>query len=952
MKKYLLSILLLVSFHKVQAQNSSKPNILFIAIDDLKPTIGSYGDKLAITPNIDAIAKNGTTFLNNHTQQAVCGPSRASLLTGKRPDYTKVWDLKTKMRDMNPDILTIPQYFKQNGYETIGVGKIYDPRCVDNDRDKPSWSVPFIKERELNYPKGYKQPALGFYQKKKNLARIIEIKSEALEKNIQKSKINKYIRDRYKPPYEKGDVPDGAYVDGAIANKSLDLLDEIDTSKPFFLAVGFKRPHLPFVAPRKYWELYNESEIEIAPYQKKSKNAVDIAYHKAGEMQSYKTPEITYRLNNDGLLELDEKLQKKLIHGYYAATSYIDAQIGKIKDKLKQKGLDKNTIIVIWGDHGWHLGDHSLWNKHSNFEQATRSPLIIYDPRINKGFKITTPTEFVDLFPTLSDLANLEIPKNLDGLSLRRQLEGEATTSKIYAVSQFPRKNKMGYSFRTNDYRYTVWVNNKKSTEPIYKEDIHAEELYDYKKDPLETENKINNKKYEKTKSTFQLLAARYFKDNVVSSTTVLKMANKSVKVKTLKTNKRAQVISEFIIKTMKLSNIKAQFLLETLSEKYTNNISKTRGKNFSQEEKREIYKATFLETKNKLLIKFTKSEFDQINKLEQSKRKKSSNVLVGATLNYRELNTIKEKLFLKDFNYLTPANAAKQSRVHPNPTVWKWQQIDDFINFSKKHNIQVRLHGPISPQASKWAKQDYRTAEELEAIMIEFTTAFAKKFNNEPTVKWMDVVNETILPDGKWFGPKKGTDKWENPWLKIGLDENGFPLYILKSFEIATKHATNIKLVYNQNAGMQKTLWDKLKKTVLYLRSKGYRVDGIGWQAHIGLSSSTKALIENTDEELRKLSDLIDWAHENNLEFHVTELDYFIEDNNKLVEGRKKQAEFYKKLIETLNEKTKSGVVTLNLWDLGVRTKKGKEGAFHSIYDSEFNPTPAYKSIKLISKK
>ena len=952
MKKYLLSILLLVSFYKVQAQNSSKPNILFIAIDDLKPTIGSYGDKLAITPNIDAIAKNGTTFLNNHTQQAVCGPSRASLLTGKRPDYTKVWDLKTKMRDMNPDILTIPQYFKQNGYETIGVGKIYDPRCVDNDRDKPSWSVPFINERELNYPKGYKQPALGFYQKKKNLARIREIKSEAVEKNIQKSKINKYIRDRYKPPYEKGDVPDGAYVDGAIANKSLDLLDEIDTSKPFFLAVGFKRPHLPFVAPRKYWELYNESEIEIAPYQKKSKNAVDIAYHKAGEMQSYKTPEITYRLNNDGLLELDEKLQKKLIHGYYAATSYIDAQIGKIKDKLKQKGLDKNTIIVIWGDHGWHLGDHSLWNKHSNFEQATRSPLIIYDPRINKGFKITTPTEFVDLFPTLSDLANLEIPKNLDGLSLRRQLEGEATTSKIYAVSQFPRKNKMGYSFRTNDYRYTVWVNNKKSTEPIYKEDIHAEELYDYKKDPLETENKINNKKYEKTKSTFQLLAARYFKDHVVSSTTVLKMANKSVKVKTLKTNKRAQVISEFIIKTMKLSNIKGQFLLETLSEKYTNNISKTRGKNLSQEEKREIYKATFLEIKNKLLTKFTKSEFDQINKLEQSKRKKSSNVLVGATLNYSELNTIKEKLFLKDFNYLTPANAAKQSRVHPNPTVWKWQQIDDFINFSKKHNIQVRLHGPISPQASKWAKQDYRTAEELEAIMIEFTTAFAKKFNNEPTVKWMDVVNETILPDGKWFGPKKGTNKWENPWLKIGLDENGFPLYILKSFEIATKHATNIKLVYNQNAGMQKTLWDKLKKTVLYLRSKGYRVDGIGWQAHIGLSSSTKALIENTDEELRKLSDLIDWAHENNLEFHVTELDYFIEDNNKLVEGRKKQAEFYKKLIETLNEKTKSGVVTLNLWDLGVRTKKGKEGAFHSIYDSEFNPTPAYKSIKLISKK
>jgi len=394
----------------------------------------------------------------------------------------------------------------------------------------------------------------------------------------------------------------------------------------------------------------------------------------------------------------------------------------------------------------------------------------------------------------------------------------------------------------------------------------------------------------------------------------------------------------------MKLTDERSQFLLETLTEKYTNNISKIKGKNLSQEEKRKVYKATFLKTKNKLLTKFSKSEFAQINKLE--KNEKSSNLLIGATLNYKELNTIKEKLFLKDFNYLTPANAAKQSRVHPNPKVWNWQQIDDFVKFSKKHDIQVRLHGPISPQASKWAKQDYRTAEELEDMMIEFTTAFAKKFNDEPTVKWMDVVNETILPSGKWFGPKEGTNKWENPWLKIGLDENGFPIYILKSFEIATKYAKNIKLVYNQNAGMQSKLWEKVKESILYIRSKGYRVDGIGWQAHIGLSSSTRALIENTDKELQKLSDLIDWAHQNNLEFHVTELDYFINDNNKLIEGREKQAIFYKKLIETLKKKTTSGVVTLNLWDLGVRTKKGKQGAFHSIYDLDFNPTPAYNII------
>ena len=339
------------------------------------------------------------------------------------------------------------------------------------------------------------------------------------------------------------------------------------------------------------------------------------------------------------------------------------------------------------------------------------------------------------------------------------------------------------------------------------------------------------------------------------------------------------------------------------------------------------------------------------INFKAYTQSKDSSNLIVGATLNYRELNTIKEKLFLKDFNYLTPANAAKQSRVHPNPTVWNWQQIDDFITFSKKNNLQVRLHGPISPQTSKWAKEDHRTIEELATNMIEFTTAFAKKFNKEPTVKWMDVVNETILPNGKWFGPKKGTNKWENPWLKIGLDDNGCPIYILKAFEIATKYATNIKLVYNHNAGMESFMWDKVKETILYIRSKGYRVDGIGWQAHIGLSASTKAILENTDEELEKLSDLIDWAHKNNLEFHITELDYFVKDNNKLSEEYQKQAEIYTKIVNILRKKIKSGVVTLNFWDMAVRTRKGKEGTFHSIYDSDFKPTPAYKAINLSSK-
>uniref|UniRef100_UPI0035129008 endo-1,4-beta-xylanase n=1 Tax=Winogradskyella sp. TaxID=1883156 RepID=UPI0035129008 len=223
---------------------------------------------------------------------------------------------------------------------------------------------------------------------------------------------------------------------------------------------------------------------------------------------------------------------------------------------------------------------------------------------------------------------------------------------------------------------------------------------------------------------------------------------------------------------------------------------------------------------------------------------------------------------------------------------------------------------------------------------------ASAIRYNEEPTVKYMDVVNETILPDGTWFGPKPGTNSWENPWLTIGLDENGFPKYIVKAFEIATKHAPNVKLVYNQNAGMQKPMWDKVKETILYLRSKGLRVDGIGWQGHLKLSRTTGDFIENTDEALIELSNLIDWAHANDLDFHVTELDYKLIDKSKLEDEFQTQAILYQKIVNVLQSKTSTGVVTLNLWDMGERFKKPNI-YFQSIYDNEYNPTPAYIVIK-----
>ena len=842
--------LLLFFFGIIHAQVSqTAPNILFIAVDDLKPTIGAFGDDLAHTPNIDLLAEQATVFLNNHTQQAVCGPSRASLMTGKRPDYTKVRDLKTKMRDMVPEIVTIPQYFKNQGYKTIGLGKIFDPRCVDEFRDKPSWSVPFIPEHKFEYPNDFGPPSMGFYQDPKIKLYIQKLRNEAKANGIKN--LGKYLRDTFKPPFEKTDAPDDAYVDGALAKYANKFLDEYkpESNEPFFLAVGFKRPHLPFTAPKKYWDMYNPSKFEIAKFQQNSKNGPSIAYHSSGELRSYITPEISYEISENNRVKLSNEFQKDLIHGYYASTSFIDAQIGKIVDKLKETGLHKNTIIVIWGDHGWHLGDHGLWNKHSNFEQATRSPLVIFDPRVNKRIQIKSPTEFVDIFPTLCAATGLQIPENLDGKNLMPLIKGEQISIKPFAVSQWTSAKKTGYSFRTDRYRYTVWLNGKKSTDPVFEEDIFAEELYDYRTDPAETINLAGEKQSFNLIKRFQKLAANFFNSQ---------------------------------------SAIPMKVLVNTSRDKLS----------------------------------------------------------IGATLNHHELGGKKEELFLKDFKFLTPANAAKQQRVYPRPGVWQWDRIEEFLEFSKSHNLTLRVHGPISPQASKWAKEDHRTAQELEEVMVEFMTASAIRYNEEPNVKYMDVVNETILPDGSWFGPKPGTNSWENPWLTMGLDENGFPNYIIKAFEIATKYAPNVKLVYNQNAGMQKPMWNKVKETILYLRGKGLRVDGIGWQGHLKLSRTTGDFIEKTDEALIELSNLIDWAHANDLDFHVTELDYKVIDKSKLEDEFQTQAILYQKIVNVLQSKTSTGVVTLNLWDMGERFKKPNI-FFQSIYDKKYNPTPAYNVIK-----
>ena len=501
----LISLLSMPAFAQESRPKQTRPNILFIAVDDMKPVLGCYGDQFAKTPNIDRLAKRATVFMSNYCQQAVSGPTRASLMTGKRPDYTQVWDLQTRMRDINPSILAMPQYFAQQGYETAGIGKIYDSRCVDNAADKPSWSIPFY-----NVP----YPFMWYYQNQQTLKEGQKYYQEALAKGMNDKDARAYAYKFIFLSTECIDVPDDVYHDGKVANRSREILTGLaKDKKPFFFATGFNLPHLPFCCPKKYWDLYKREEVPLAKFQEHAKNSPELAYTNSGELRTYTDipPLASFTDLKVNRIGLPVEKQRELIHGYYACTSYIDAQVGKLLKTLDSLGLSDNTIIVLWGDHGWHLGDHDLWNKHTNFENAARAPLLISAPGIPAG-KATSISEFVDIFPTLCDLSGLQIPEKLDGKSLVPMMKDHNATVKDYAVSQYPHQGKMGYSIRTKSYRLTWWMKNGfVSTKPFSKDLIVAKELYDYDKDPLETINVVDEKAYTTINKDLESKMISYF---------------------------------------------------------------------------------------------------------------------------------------------------------------------------------------------------------------------------------------------------------------------------------------------------------------------------------------------------------------------------------------------------------------------------------------------------------
>jgi len=486
----LLSLVAAIFIVSCTNEPASPPNILFIAIDDLKPSLGCYGDETTHSPNIDDLASRGVVFLNNHCQQAVCGASRASLLTGMYPDKNHVWGFYN-IRDRNPDVVMLPQHFRNNGYTTVNISKIFDFRTVDKGMDTISWSWPYFPRggNENEYlPEGISPRVAYFYQSEKVKAVYNEKLAYTEEHGGNPIQLTHKI---IKPATESLDLPDNAYKDGICALKAMDDLETLASEgNPFFLAVGFERPHLPFTAPKKYWDMYDRNAIELEKYQEIAANDQEYFYTKSGELQTYTSEdgEDIYGKLNDNILLTDAE-QRHLIHGYKAAVTYIDAQVGLILNRLDELGLRENTIVVIWGDHGWHLGDHGLWNKHTNFEQATRSPLIISVPGLEHS-KTTVATEFVDLYPTLCELAGIPQCEDLCGVSLTKLLKGEEDPLNKYAFSQFHRGRKMGYAIRDVRYRYVKWFEEGRHVNQDADYSMYVDtQLFDYEKDPLETVN-------------------------------------------------------------------------------------------------------------------------------------------------------------------------------------------------------------------------------------------------------------------------------------------------------------------------------------------------------------------------------------------------------------------------------------------------------------------------------
>lgn len=490
-------LILMAGCANQEKEIEKKPNILFISIDDLRTSLGVYNDTIVVSPNIDQLATEGFTFKEVFCQSAVCAPSRASLMTGIRPDSTRVWHLGDKFRKINPAAVTMPQHFSKFGYHTVNIGKIFHNYMPDSI----SWDEPDLRPARYVKKDWLKRDGETFY-----------ISPEVNKsQKIKRDSLLKLRPIRYAdgwntgPAWEAADVHDTMYYDGAqtkLAKKTLARLAKSD--QPFYLGLGYFRPHLPFTVPKKYWDLYNRDKMSTSVNPAIPENAPRQAMNSMYELRHYDG--FNHITHPTGSYKLSADTIRTLRQGYYASISYVDALIGDLISHLKEIGIYENTIIVVWGDHGYKLGDHNSWGKMTNYNIDLKVPVIIrYPDQPNKGKQTEGITELVDLFPTLCEIAGVEIPTYMQGQSLVPLMKNPAQDWKSAAFSQFHRRPKvsadgkryMGYSMNTTEYHYIEWYtwNHKTGVKGTLKN----VELYDRINDPYEKTNIANDDRLSST---------------------------------------------------------------------------------------------------------------------------------------------------------------------------------------------------------------------------------------------------------------------------------------------------------------------------------------------------------------------------------------------------------------------------------------------------------------------
>ena len=472
LKKTLLIALCLGLLHACKHSTPGEVrnyNVLFISVDDLRPELGCYGKDYIHSPHIDQLAASAFLFEQAYCQVPVCGASRASLLTGLLPTANRFLAYDARMDADAPDVTTLPMHFKNQGYYTLNYGKV--SHFPDDQQD--SWSEEPLRPDWHKLADGsWSWEGWHDYQTESN---------PHLDRTHPK---------RAGLPYESAHVPDSAYADGQtiqMAIRKLSQLKELD--QPFFFGVGLLKPHLPFNAPQKYWDLYKREDIVLAPNPFSPSGAPEEAIPNWGELRAYAGVPSTG--------PVEDSMAISLLHGYYACVSYVDALIGALLHELERLDLDKNTMVVLWSDHGWFLGEHGFWCKHSLYELATRVPLLIKIPGSENPRRVNTMVELMDLYPTLCEINGLQLPEHLQGKSFARVFTQEDYSHKSYVYSRYFE----GESMKKDGFRYTAYFDKTNA--------LKGEMLFNHQSDSLENVNVASDPLYRERKANFQSILSR-----------------------------------------------------------------------------------------------------------------------------------------------------------------------------------------------------------------------------------------------------------------------------------------------------------------------------------------------------------------------------------------------------------------------------------------------------------